>query len=110
MLIENLILYGFALFLILMGLFPILITIKAMVKNTRLEFPFKIIFALPYVFLDWVFNWVILSIIFFPDFPESMFELATARARRYRKIKTGRRKKFADFVCTWLNKFDPGHC
>jgi len=90
--------------------FAVLMTIWARVKGTVLEMPAKVVFGVPYFLADLLFNWTIMPLVFWPDFPEKWYEVTTTRMKRYRRTRTGRRKKFADWVCRWLNRWDPGHC
>jgi len=97
-------------FLALMLFFPVLMTIWAKVKGTWLELPAKIVLGLPYWIVDWIFNWTVMTLVFWPDWPETIKEVTTKRMKRYLKTRTGRRLKFAKFACAWLNRFDEGHC
>lgn len=110
MVLTDLLLYSLYMFLGLMIFFPILMTIWAVVKGTALEVPAKIIFGLPYWIVDWVFNWTVMTVVFWPDKPEYLKEVTTKRFKRYIKTEKGRRLKFAIFCCRWLNRWDKGHC
>lgn len=110
MTISDLLLYGVLMFLGLMFTFPVLMLIWARVKDTKLELPAKTLLGLPYWIVDWIFNFTVMTVIFCPDFPENWNEITTTRLKRYRRTGSGRRLRFADFACKWLNRFDPGHC
>lgn len=77
-------------------------------KLAWLRTPFKVVFVVPFLFMDWVLNWLLTP--FFWDIPDSFFELVTARMKRYKRVATGRRYKFACWLCNHLNRHDAGHC
>lgn len=90
--------------------FPVLMTIWARVRGTILEIPVKVVLGLPYWVVDWIFNWTVMTVVFWPDKPAYWKEVTTKRLKRYKKVESGRRLKFAIFACNWLNRFDDGHC
>lgn len=106
----DLVVYSAIYFLGLTGGFAVLMTIWAKVEGTILAIPVKILLGIPYTLANWLFNWTVMSIVFWPDIPLKWYEQTTTRMKRYRRTGTGRRLKFANFVCRWLNRFDEGHC
>lgn len=102
--------YGALYFVGLMLSFAIIMTIWARVENTILEIPAKIVLGIPFVIANFLFNWTVMTPVFWPDRPEKLFEQTTSRMKRYRRTGTGRRLRFANFVCRWLNRFDEDHC
>jgi len=94
----------------LMLAFAVLMTLWVRVKGTALEIPFKIILGVPFLIADWLCNWTVMPLWFFPDFPVRPFELVTDRMQRYKANETGRRLRFAIWLCNYLNRYDPGHC
>jgi len=102
--------YCAAYFVLLMIGFAVLMTVWAWVEDTALAIPTKIVLGIPYWACNLLFNWTIMSIVFWPDTPLTWYEPTTNRLKRYRRTGTGRRKAFADWVCNWLNRWDPKHC
>lgn len=108
--VSDILLFSIKLYLGLMFAFPVLMTIRSIVKDTHLELPSTIVFGIPFVIANMTFNWTVMTAVFWPDRPQAWYEQTTTRMKRYREHKTGRRLKFANFTCRWLNRFDAGHC
>lgn len=110
MTIADLLLWAIVMYAGLMLAFPVLMTIWAKVEGTVLEIPAKIVFGLPFVLTNMIFNWTVMTAAFWPDKPENWYEQTTTRMKRYKELKDGRRYRFAKFTCDWLNRFHEGHC
>jgi len=92
------------------------VTIKNKLDGTKLE-PLALIFVIPFVIFDWLWN-LICGTIMFLDPPEELFELATGRLHRYKSEYEG--VKDLNWIEAWrwgftwrmgkfLNAFDPNH-
>ncbi len=103
--------WGFIIFLGLLVSFAYIMKLEKKVKGTIWYWPAKITLALPFVLVDWIWNYVWLTP-YFMDLPRSWNELATGRFQRYLREEPidSRKYKSAKWVCDILHKYDPGHC
>lgn len=100
-------------FAILFFLFVLAYKFKAYIDEMEdgflkkaLTVPAVIIFIGRYIY-DIVVNHLLTVV--FMDFPMGMDETVTNRMKRY-KFEDGFKKKFAEWLCPILNKYDPDHC
>lgn len=87
-------------------------------RDTAFEPLVKLTIVPAFVFLDWLYNWSIASIVFM-EFPRTPGELVTARMKRYKRDYQGLtnprfyekwRFNLSIYLCRQLSHHDKNHC
>lgn len=82
-------------------------------KTKKDDLLVNILVGIPFILLDYKVNWLISPI--FVEFPKTRKELVTGRVKRYKALEPiSRLDKFRHWfgvkLCSFLEKYDPGHC
>lgn len=106
---------------VLAGVFVLYFKLKNKALKTETKVDDRIVdtlVGLPAVIIDWKVNWLISPL--FWELPKGNRELVTHRMARYKDysfkvVAEGSwlirwRWWFANRLCRWLSKYDPGHC
>lgn len=112
----NIIIMSGIAFIWLLIAFVFVIRLKKYTDGTLFEWPTKIVFTIPFVICDWLYNITVFTIVFL-DLPDEWDETVTKRMKRYKQnyniYATGIKKfryVFAIRLCDFLSKHDIGHC